>query len=203
MSVRIFVKGIGHTRNWTAALLITKRQTRCVTTTPNAHVTRRWEYSTLLLICHTIACNRQITPFTDGVTPWLLHPGLYSLATAPSQAPPAVWVSLQAWNGEGQILAHVCHVGIFCKRNWTDWELRLSTSAPTGDPDLYLWVYRLTESTPRFGQVIRHRWPRLAGQVLAEKTGTCHGSQSNGYLQVLTSTQRYSWVSLKNDCTET
>ena len=81
--------------------------------------------------------------------------------------------------------------------------LRLSTSAPAGDPDPYPRVYRLTESIPRFGQVIRHRWPRLAGQVLAEKTGTCHGSGLNGYLQVLTSTQRYSWVSLKNDSTET
>ena len=35
--------------------------------------------------------------------------------------------------------------------------VRLSTSAPAGDPDLYPRVYRLTESIPRFGQVIRHR----------------------------------------------
>jgi len=36
-------------------------------------VTRRWNTSTHSLICHTIARNGQITPITDGVTPWLYH----------------------------------------------------------------------------------------------------------------------------------
>lgn len=48
----------------------------------------------------------------------VLHPGSYV------QAPLAVWVSLQAWNGEKQILADVHHVRIFVKGighagNWT------------------------------------------------------------------------------------
>ena len=47
-SVGIFVKGIGCAGNRTAALLITKRRTRCVTTTPNARVTRRWKYFNML-----------------------------------------------------------------------------------------------------------------------------------------------------------
>ena len=53
--------------------------------------------------------------------------------------------------------------------------------------DLHPQVYRLIEYTPRFGQVIRHRWSRSAGQVLVE-------------MQVPTadldhaSTYRYHWV---------
>src|ERR1700720_1587479 len=35
-----------------------------LTTTPNARVTRRWNISIHSLICHTIAHNGQITPYT-------------------------------------------------------------------------------------------------------------------------------------------
>jgi len=60
-------------------------------------------------------------------------------------------------------------------------------SALMGDLYPYPQVYGLTEYIPRFVQVIRHRWPRSAGQVPTK-------------LQVLVtdlgqaSTHKYSWV---------
>ena len=45
MDVGIFVKGIGHAGNRTAALLITSAKLGVLTITPNAHVTRRWNTS--------------------------------------------------------------------------------------------------------------------------------------------------------------
>ena len=44
-------------------------------------------------------------------------------------------------------------------------DLRVSTSAPVGDPDLYLWVYILSKLKPRSVWVIRYRWPGSTGQV--------------------------------------
>src|SRR5882762_2566469 len=69
--VGIFRKGIGCAGNRTAALLITSAELGVLTTTLNTRMTRRWIISTHSLICHTIARNGQITPITDGVTPWL------------------------------------------------------------------------------------------------------------------------------------
>src|SRR5882762_7473553 len=69
--VGIFRKGIGCAGNRTAALLITSAELGVLTTTLNTCMTRRWIISTHSLICHTIARNGQITPITDGVTPWL------------------------------------------------------------------------------------------------------------------------------------
>ena len=45
------------------------------------------------------------------------------------------------------------------------WRIRVSTSAPVGDPDPYLWVYILSKLKPRSVWVIRHRWPGSTGQV--------------------------------------
>ena len=43
--------------------------------------------------------------------------------------------------------------------------MRVSTSAPVGDLDPYLWVYRLSKLKLRSMWVIRYRWLRSAGQV--------------------------------------
>jgi hypothetical protein len=42
-----FSKGTGHTRNQTTALLITSAELSVLSITPNTHMTRRWNISTL------------------------------------------------------------------------------------------------------------------------------------------------------------
>lgn len=72
-----------------------------------------------------------------------------------------------------------CHSIIFSLSAFVAWwqvnkcwlldnALRQSTSAPVGDPDLYLWVCRVQTLQPRSVQVGQHRWPRLTGQVPAK-----------------------------------
>ena len=126
-SVGIFVKGIGRAGNRTAALLITKRRTRCVTTTPNARVTRRWKYF-------------NTPPYLSHYCPqWTNNPfyrRCHSLALA----------SRLVRSGHGPIPDSPCSVGItaslkwwransgarppcwnFCKRNRTRWESNRSS----------------------------------------------------------------------------
>ena len=71
--------------------------------------------STLLLICHTIACNGQITHFIDSVIPWLLHPG--------SPCSVGITASLKWWRENSGTCLPCLH---FCKKNWTCWELNCS-----------------------------------------------------------------------------
>ena len=87
-----------------------------LTTTPNARVTRRWNISTLPLICHTIARNWTNNPFYRQCHSLALASRLVRSGhgTTPGlQGYTAT--SLQPERSEGQIPAHVRHVGIFVK----------------------------------------------------------------------------------------
>jgi hypothetical protein len=65
--------------------------------------------------------------------------------------------------------------------------LRLATSAPAGDPDLYLWVIQMKNSIPGSVQVLGTGYPYPQVDYL-QVAGTCNRS---GSLQVPTGTHGF------------